>query len=191
LQTAALNSKSDPFIGLGQIDEDTFIGIYTQYWPKLYAIAFNRLNSKQSAEDVVQEVMVSLWHRRKEVEIKNLEAWLAAATKYSVFRQLAKYGPQRIAPLALQPDNSYNGDFDFRILDKMLKEHIHNLPPKCKMVFEYSRNHGLSNKQIAGEMSISEKSVEKHITKAIHNLRAKVGRLLPLLLLFLFYILNR
>lgn len=156
--------------------EQSFSTIYTTYWPKLFAIAFNRLNSRQSAEDVVQEVMISLWRRRHEVAIGNLEAWLAAATRYSVFRQMAKYGPQRIAPITNESEESYNGDFDYRMLDKMLKEQIHQLPPKCKIVFEYSRQHGLSNKEIAGSLSISEKSVEKHITKAIQNLRKKIGR---------------
>ena len=160
----------------GFLDEEGFVTIYRTHWPKLFAIALNRLQSRQAAEDVLQEVMLSLWKRRNEVVIQNIEAWLAAATKYAVLRQLARYGPQRIAPIDNEEETAVTGDVDFRFLDRMIREEINQLPPKCKIVFEYSRHQGLSNKQIAGKLSISEKSVEKHITKAIGNLRKKLNR---------------
>jgi RNA polymerase sigma-70 factor (family 1) len=177
---------------LSQNDEDSFIEIYNTYWAKLYGIAFNRLNSKQSAEDVVQEVMIALWQRRHEVKIMNLEAWLSAATRYSVFRQLARYGSQRIVSMAAAPDAVYEDQgLDFRFLDKMMKEQISQLPQKCKLVFEYSRNHGMSNKEISGELGISEKTVEKHITKALHRIREKLSPIIPLLFIIISIIFSR
>lgn len=173
---------------LSEDDEKSFIDLYKVYWPKLYGIAYNRLNSKQAAEDVVQEVMTSLWQRRKEVSIQNLEAWLSAATRYSVFRQLARYGTQRIESLSTQTEKGYEQAFDFHFLDKMVKEQIHQLPGKCKLVFEFSRQHGLSNKEIAGELDISEKTVEKHITKALHKLRQKFTKVLFLLPVLEFFL---
>lgn len=175
MSAAVFHTETNSFHPLSVVNEDTFVEIYREYWPKLFTIAFNRLSSRQGAEDVVQEVMISLWKRRNEVVINNLENWLAAATRYAVFRQMARYGPQRIAPIQ-DTEASYDGDFDYRQMDKIIRENIHRLPPKCKIVFEFSRQYGLTNKQIAGKLSISEKSVEKHITKAIHNLRKKLGR---------------
>lgn len=175
------NTEKTLLYKLSQDDEKSFIDIYKSYWHKLYAIAYNRLDSKQSAEDVVQEVMTSLWQRRKEVVIQNLDAWLSAATRYAVFRQMTKYGTQRIESISSQSEKGYEQAFDFHFLDKMLKEQIHQLPEKCKLVFEFSRQYGLSNKEIAGELAISEKTVEKHITKALHKLRQKFTKAVFLL----------
>src|SRR5262249_34676485 len=148
---------------------------------------FNRLDSKQAAEDVVQEVMASLWQRRNEAEIDNLEAWLSAATRYSVFRQLSKYGAKTIVPITDGKEAAYEHPFDFSFLDQMLKDMIHQLPEKCQLVFKYSRHNGLSNKEIAQHLDISEKAVEKHITKAIHKLRLRLKEAVPFLLwLYLF-----
>ena len=185
MSISILNNDKQLLQNLKDNQEHSFIEIYNTYWSKLYAIAYNRLNSKQSAEDVVQEVMTSLWQRRHEVQIDNLEAWLSAATRYSVFRQLAKYGTQKIVPIASLSEATYEPEFDSRFLDKMLKDQIHHLPSKCKLVFEYSRHHGLSNKEISGELGISEKTVEKHITKALFRLRERLKQMMPIGLLVL------
>src|SRR5690606_39180832 len=67
---------------LGRDDELAFTEIYNRYWKKLYAMAYERLKSKELAEDVVHEVFTSLWQRRHEAVIKSLNAYLAAATRY-------------------------------------------------------------------------------------------------------------
>lgn len=56
-----------------------------------------------------------------------------------------------------------------------LKAVIHELPPKCRAVFVFSRIDGLSHAEIADKFGISIKAVEKHITKALAACRAKVG----------------
>lgn len=45
------------------------------------------------------------------------------------------------------------------------------LPPKCKEAFVLSRLNGLKNREIAAEMDITEKVVEKHITRALKRFR--------------------
>jgi RNA polymerase sigma-70 factor (ECF subfamily) len=186
LSASELHSDQQLLFKLNQNDEESFVSIYNRYWSKLYAIAFNRLNSKQSAEDVVQEVMITLWQRRNEVNIRNLEAWLSTATRYSVFRQLARYGSQKIVSINAVPEASYDQGFDSGFLDKMLKEQIHRLPERCKLVFQYSRNHGLSNKEISGELGISEKTVEKHITRALQKIREKLSQVIQIMLILIF-----
>jgi RNA polymerase sigma-70 factor (family 1) len=172
------NSDKHLLYRLKDEGDTAFLTIYKEYWPRLYTIAFNRLNSKEGAEDVVQEVMASLWQRRAEVNIQNLSAWLSAATRYSVLRQLARQNRAMTEPITAETENGYEQGIDFYFLDKMIKEQIHQLPEKCKLVFEYSRQHGLSNKEIASQLDITEKTVEKHITKALHKLRTKLTKAL-------------
>lgn len=163
-----------------QLDEPAFISIYNKYWQKLFTIAYNRLSSRQAAEDVVQEVMLGLWQRKTEIQIDDLEAWLSAATRYSVFRQMAKFGTQKFVDISLQGDKGYSQDFDSFFSDKLLREQVNLLPKKCKVVFTYSRQHELSNKEIAIKLSISEKTVEKHITTALYRLKDRVKKIMSL-----------
>ena len=50
-------------------DEGAFTEIYHRYWEQLLAIGFYHLRDKQSAEDIVHEVMLSLWKRKEELVI--------------------------------------------------------------------------------------------------------------------------
>lgn len=151
-------------------NEQAFNQIYQRYWRKLYAMAYHRLRSKQASEDVVQEVLAGVWQRRNTTAIQNLEAYLATATRFAVFRQLS-----REATLS-STDTTHNepvtqGTPDERLLLQQLQKEINRLPEKCRLVFQYSRDLGMTNREIADELDISQKAVEKHITKAIKSLR--------------------
>lgn len=153
-------------------NELAFNQIYHRYWRKLYALAYQRLRSKQAAEDVVQEVLAGVWQRRHTSLIDNLEAYLSAATRYAVFRQLGKEEARTTTLSPTHNQESLSDDIqDVRLLEQMMQKEINKLPGKCKLVFQYSREMGLSNKEIAASLDISQKAVEKHITKAIRTLR--------------------
>jgi RNA polymerase sigma-70 factor (family 1) len=157
-------------------NEAAFTLIYKRYWQRLYVIAYKRLGSRQPAEDVVHEVFSSLWRNRESASIRSLYAYLAAATKYAVFAEVAKQTKHR----ATSPTEAaliHDHTIDDRFLQRMLGEEINRLPDKCRLVFQYSRQEGLSNKEIATVLSITEKAVEKHITKALSKLRLQLRHL--------------
>lgn len=163
---------------LSQDDEAAFKAIYLHYWKRLYALAFVKLGSKQSAEDIVQEVFAGLWIRRKKQIILSLEAYLATAVKYSIFRELAGHRKRPVTGLSSDVEMPGDNIVELRLLQQMLDKDIGRLPQKCKLVFQYSRSHGMSNKEIAGHLNVSEKAVEKHITKAIRRLRNSMHQLM-------------
>lgn len=158
-------------------DQSAFKEIFKRYWEKLYAIAYNRLQSKQGAEDVVQDVLSTLWIRREETRIEHLGKYLATAVKYCVFYEIRKKQLQEtmkqgfehvytnIQQLTPADDLLYNAFVQELELEK------NKLPQKCKLVFQYSREYGLSNKEIAEKLNLSPKTVEAHITRAIRQLR--------------------
>jgi RNA polymerase sigma factor, sigma-70 family len=157
---------------LGRDDELAFTEIYNRYWKKLYATAYERLKSKELAEDVVHEVFTSLWQRRHEAVIKSLNAYLAAATRYCTLKLFSGFSKadNPVEEMAL-PDHSTGQAFiDFRFLEQMLQQEVNRLPEKCRLVFRYSRQEQMTNNEIARELGISSKAVEKHITRAIKQL---------------------
>ena len=56
----------------------------------------------------------------------------------------------------------------------ILTEAVRELPDKCRAVFLLYRGHGLTMRQIAARLEISEKTVEKHIARAMLHLRARL-----------------
>ncbi|MEC5146503.1 sigma-70 family RNA polymerase sigma factor [Chitinophaga sp. 212800010-3] len=173
---------------LYQADEAAFTEIFRRYWEKLYAIAYNRLRIRTAAEDVVQEVLASLWQRRNELNIQHLPGYLATATRYAVFRQISRLLPDQpieATDAVLQPAEDPAMDLlDYYSLQQRLNQAIDGLPEKCRLVFLYSRRDQLSNKEIAATLQLSEKTVEAHLTKALKHLRLRLRDVYPYLSFF-------
>ena len=151
-----------------------FTEIYQRYWQRLYVVAYKKTGSRQVAEDIVHEVFTSLWKNRRQSEIRSLYAYLSAATRYTIFREISLASRKTL----LQIEPTDDASIDFRFLSQMIAEEINHLPTRCRLVFQYSRQEGLSNREIAQRLSISEKAVEKHITSALGKLRVQLRHIL-------------
>ena len=58
---------------------------------------------------------------------------------------------------------------------EMLRQVIDELPPRCRDIFILHKLHGLSYKEIALRLEISESAVEKHIIKGLIHCRKRLG----------------
>lgn len=170
-------------------DESAFKAIYERYWPKMYAVASKRLNSTVEGEEVVQDIFLNLWRKRETFILRvSFEHYLAVAVKFEVIDRRAKRIKEadlakHLAYKSIE-DNSSGQGFDLGVLQRQLEHTINSLPPRCKLVFNMSREAEYSNKRIAAELDITEKAVEKHITHALKTLRMRFGNYFPLILLF-------
>lgn len=166
-------------------DTAAFTALYERYWKRMFAMAFLRLERRDLAEDIVQEVFTTLWQKRAVQKIHSLEAWLATAIKYQVITLVNRQLSREVLSTILPEDSTTDATLDLRFLEQQLALEINKLPEKCRLVFRYSREHDFSNRDISAELGISEKAVEKHITHA----RKKLGIALRSLLHSLFSLL--
>jgi len=181
MRTSLYSSYSDErlVVLLRDNDEEAFGEIYHRYWHKLLAIGYNHARNKELAEEIVHDVLLSLWNRRHEMEIDRLAAWLATAVKFSVFKSLARENRRKGLLQQHSPEHPVAA-FDEEIIQaKFLKEYVDGLvaglPEQCRLVFVYSRDHQLSTKEIAATLNLSPKTVESHLTKALRTLRHLLG----------------
>ena len=160
--------------------EDAFTEIYNRYWERLLAIAYNLTKDKVIAEEITQEVFISLWKRRKEVHIETLGGYLATAVKFSIFKHIVRQKRRKeiLKDAPLHIDNE-----EERIYTLFLKEYIQGivdqLPEKCRLVFRYSRQEGMTLAEIADKLNISPKTAEAHLTKALKTIRLNLKLLIP------------
>jgi len=174
---------------LRQGDAMAFKQLYDTYWKRLFFVASKKLHDIAEAEEVVQDIFLNLWNKRSEFELKvGFEHYLAVAIKFEVYKHRAKRVRQE--NLAQELELNYAGQenhdwnlHDLEVLKEELGRTINALPPKCKLIFTMSRKGDKTNKQIAAEMGITEKAVEKHITTAKKVLKARFGDYLGILLL--------
>lgn len=169
-------SEQELLLQLREGNEKAFTEIYYLYWKLMFYVASNKLNSPHDAEEVVQEVFADLWRRRDAVRIDvSLKAFLAAAVKFQVYTLIAKRHRESEKKVVLEGASESPALPDEQLHLKALSEQFYDLtqqlPEKCRLVYRLSREEGLSNREIAGKLDISEKTVESQMTKALKKLR--------------------
>ncbi|PAW92372.1 hypothetical protein CKK33_02230 [Mucilaginibacter sp. MD40] len=167
-----------------------FREIYDRYWKILYKEAYKRLKDSESAEEVVQDIFTALWNRRNAISLTHgLEGYLYTSVGYRVidrYRRNSLHLRFREAMQVLQTEADHS--MEQALMAKDLQLHINQiieqLPERCRSVYELSRMHHKSNREIAMELGISEKTVENQLTKALKRLRLSLNHYLSLLLIF-------
>ncbi|MGN6181894.1 MAG: RNA polymerase sigma-70 factor [Mucilaginibacter sp.] len=162
-------------------DEHAFNELYNRYWEKLFNAAYKRLKHIEAAEEVVQDLFTDLWLRRKTLNIRQeLPVYLFSAIKYLVIKQINKTASQNTfvdshAAIFNDSDNSTEEWLIANDLQSHLQSRVELLPVKCREIYHLSRDEHQSNKDIAQQLNISEKTVENQITKALKRLRASLN----------------
>ena len=156
-----------------------FENIFREYYKKLCTIAYRKLGDFQIAQDIVQELFMELWKRKTDFSvIENLPNYLRRSISLKCIDHIKASLKNDQDTISLDDFDIMDDSFlekepsnDIR-LDK-LKQRIKQLPPKCRAVFTLSRFDNMTYAEIASELDISIKSVEKHISKALHKLRER------------------
>jgi RNA polymerase sigma-70 factor (family 1) len=161
-----------------QDDERAYTVLYNRYWKKLLVQAFLKLQNREEAEDMVQQVFVNLWKRRHQLQIQHSFAtYVAAMLKYEIIRKLSiqnreKRGMAGALAMRVVADDSTRQLLHYHELLADLEKSVQLLPEKCQLVFRLSREKGLSEKEIAETLQIAPKTVQAHIGKALKMLRS-------------------
>lgn len=162
-------------------DQEAFTLIYRRYWETLFTTAAKALRSSQEAKDVVQDVFLSLWNRRKELIIEgSLAAYLQSGVRYKAIHYIEKNITRRdYLSLLTEVENNFHPSAEIQLQIKQVQQTISNtvakMPPKMKAAYELSRHEHLSHKEIATQLGISSETVKKHIQHALQLIRAALG----------------
>lgn len=179
MQTIGRNQYDKEENGLGELM--LFQELFERYFRSLVTYAYRYVNDWNVSEDIVQDVFMALWVNRNEIDFEEpVKPYLYRATYNRSINHLNSVLVQR------RVDHTDNLDelIDYEILsynqhdNLLLKEieeeissFVKTLPEQQKKVFLLSREENMKNKEIAFLLNISEKTVEKHITKALSDIR--------------------
>lgn len=168
-------------------DQDSFKELYKRYGGLLYVYALKLTDDKDDAEDIVQEVFISLL-TKDQLEIKKtVSSYLYSAVRYKIFDVFAHKKIKSGYAESLQKfidKGEYITDNYIREkeLATLIEKEINLLPTKMRQIFESSRKGHLSQKQIAEKFNISEHTVKKQINNSIKILKIKLSKFIIFLL---------
>lgn len=158
-------------------DGEAFEKLFNKYNQKLCNFCFRILRSKQEAEGVVQNTFLKIWETRQMLN-ENLpfNSYIFKIAQNKVFNLLRKQINQRYYIEYLEEytemlENSTEKRILFNELEKTIQILMDQLPERRKEIFLLSRNEGLTYKEIADKLKISENTVDTQIRKVLDYFR--------------------
>lgn len=160
--------------------------VFQQYYRPLCLYALHYLHDLDEAEDVVQDCFVRLLEAEKRdanssasslsvSNPQNLKSFLYASVRKACIDKLRRKNPiaQDISPSDLLGIISDEQAVDSSSREAELWTAIEQLPERCREIFLMSKRDGMTYREIAEELCLSEKTVEHQISKALKTLRGK------------------
>ncbi len=181
-------------------DIQHFNKLFNEYHERFIRFAFGYVKERQTAEDFVSEAFMTNWENRSHlapgskppayiltiIKNKSLNHLQHLQTRHRVTEELKSHSDwvlqTKISTLeACDPDFLFSKEIQ-SIIDATLQK----LPHKTRQVFTLSRDQGLTHKEIARKINLSQKSVEFHMSKALSQLRVSLKDFLGILFFFYF-----
>lgn len=132
------------------------------------------------ASDVIQDIFKDLWTRRETLEVKGpIKNYLMRATKFRILAHLkvSKSHSEHEAYACMEhcdQENYTEQQVSFSELQEKVDTLVDRLPCQCKNVYRLSQEEGLSNREIASRLLISEAAVSRHLKKAKNFLQTEL-----------------
>jgi len=185
----AFEDENDLLTALRTGDQHAFSVIFKRYWYHLYSLAYNKVQSHEVAEEIVQDLLVTLWEKRNVLLITNLSHYLNVSLKNRCIDHIRRNATKEKYWHYIKsyfPVMEVEEEVIAHELEEALEKGIAQLPEKSRMIFKLNRLDGLSNSEIAVRIQLSEKSVEYHITKSLKQLKRYLKDFVVSMWIFLF-----
>lgn len=164
---------------------DAFMDHYSDF---LYRIAYGVTEERESAEEVVSDVFVEVWKKRRSLlEIDNMLCYLrtmayrmaVSVNRYNTtrnFNDLEMEEIERFQSLPLEaPDDEYITREEVEHINRAIEE----LPPKCRHVFILAKLEDVPYNEISSLLNISVSTINYHVKFAMEALRMRLRWLRP------------
>jgi RNA polymerase sigma-70 factor (family 1) len=157
-------------------DHEAFAEIYARYAGKLAGFAGSKLYSLDDAKDILHDMFVNLWENRTEISVtSNLQSYLFTIVRRRIIDKIRKNVTREQYALMMQSLADSYDNSESRLETRELQKHIERLlghiPPRVKEIYLLSRNEGLSNREIADKLNLSEQTVKNQLSAALKHLR--------------------
>ena len=161
---------------IAQGNSNAFEHIFRKYYADLTRFSLKFIREETLAEEIVQEVFIKIWEKRKEIQVQSsFKSYLYTSVRNSSLNFLkskfSQFSSAELEDKDHQSTQNSEDELTGKELDLIIAQAIQNLPEKCRVIFQLSRQGGLSYKEIATELKISPKTVENQMGIALKKLK--------------------
>ena len=78
----------DLWDAIKQDDQKAFDALFDKYWSAMYSTAYNYLRDAALSSEIVHDVFLKIWQKRKEFQILSIKNYLTSSTRYHVYKCL-------------------------------------------------------------------------------------------------------
>ena len=175
-------------------DKSAIDELFGYYYPRLFHFSRSILKIENEIDDILQEVFVKIWLNRQKIgNAETFNAYIFTITKNEVLNLIRKNlrdqtFRDQLFLHSVAAEYQQQSQLEFEEIKAGIDKIVANLPEKRQQVFILSRTEGLSNKEIARQLNISEKTVEDHITHSVRKIKnaMKEMGILSILYFYLF-----
>lgn len=174
-------------------DKSALDDLFHYFYPRLYHFSKALLKMEREIDDLLQEVFIKIWLNRQKINnAESFSAWLFTITKNELLNLIRtnlkeKSFREELFLHAVAEEYQSLHSIEYEEIRIAIEKITASLPEKRQIIFKLSRVEGLSNKAIAQKLSISEKTVEDHITHSIRHIKCNL-RNMGILLNLYFYL---
>jgi len=162
-------------------DQHAYRQLFIRFYNKLARFVMGFTKSKELTDEIVSDVFINVWRRRKNIEeIKNLKLYLYVSAKNITFNYLKKLHRENLTDLdsvEIEPEDPFadpGAALITREMNLKLKIAINALPPRCKLIYTLIKEDGLTYKQTAQLLGISESTVDNQLSIALKKISSAI-----------------
>ncbi len=173
-------------------DKTAYQKLFEEYAPRIYSFSLKYLNNKSDAEELVQDVFLKIWEKRKTLDASlNIKAFIfkiAVNTIYDFIRRKnIEHAFEDYARLNYTTNENYTWhDVIFKEMQQKLESLMAQLPEQQQKIFKLSKLEGCSNDEIAQKMKLSKRTVENHLYRSLSFLKKHLKNESLVFLLFFY-----
>jgi RNA polymerase sigma-70 factor (ECF subfamily) len=167
--------------GMERGEEAAFRSLFDLYYQRLVTFAYRFTGDMDSARSVVQDVFVMLYDKRDTIRIHtSLKSHLFQSVRNRSLNLVKheKMKREHHARMALELDEGVMPGDSLEVVELQMSiaRVVDELPGQCQKIFRMSRQDGTPNQEIADKLSISKRTVETQISKALKRIREDLKR---------------
>lgn len=164
--------------GIVEGNEQEFRDFYEKTHRKVYAFALKHAGDEERAEDIVQLAYVKLWEKRAGIkpEYLSFKSYLFTTVRNQVIKEYQRMLKEQQAGQAFYELYDEQEKANAEKLVEKVQEAVQTLPSRQQEVFQLVKFEGLTYREAAEELGLSESTLEKHMIQALKTLRKKLSQ---------------
>jgi RNA polymerase sigma-70 factor (ECF subfamily) len=168
------------FRKIQQGDIKEYEKLFRKYYQPLCHFANRFLKDMDSSEEIVQELFYNIWKNRESISItSSLKAYLYQSVRNNSLKFIEHLAVRErySSEMKRQQNEGAGNDSDsveLAELNELIENTLNQLPERCRQIFLLSRYEGLKYHEIAEKLSISIKTVEANMGKALQLFRTNL-----------------